>query len=354
MPDDGVTGERLAPHPSGASAQPPSSFRAGLTRGEDAVDVATWAGSVPAATGVAPRMRVGSKWFNLLWLLPVGFGAARRCRRRKGSAEHAAVQRFIGAHPGTDLRADRGEYLGLPTWARWQHFFNLFFIIFILRSGLQILSDHPRLYWTRHCTPGRDWFRIQQPVPADPLWTAKQDSISLPGQVGLPGIRHSIGLARWWHLGVNTLWLLNGLAFYVLLFVTPQWKRLVPTSWNVFPNAASVGLQYLSLDWPRENGWVAYNGLALLAYFVTVFVAAPLALITGLGMSPALSTRFPGPASPNGAACRCRQSSTWFSPTRRPAGWSSTPSARAPTAAPTTTPIPSRTCVASYACSPTT
>ncbi len=73
MPDDGVTGERLAPHPSGASAQPPSSFRAGLTRGEDAVDVATWAGSVPAATGVAPRMRVGSKWFNLLWLLPVGF-----------------------------------------------------------------------------------------------------------------------------------------------------------------------------------------------------------------------------------------------------------------------------------------
>ena len=44
----------------------------------------------------------------------------------------------------------------------------------------QILADHPRLYWTRHCTPGRDWFRIQKPVPTDPLWTAKQDSISLP------------------------------------------------------------------------------------------------------------------------------------------------------------------------------
>ena len=54
----------------------------------------------------------------------------------------------------------------------------------------------------------------------------------------------------------------------------------------------SVLIQYLSLHWPTENGWVAYNGLQLLAYFVTVFVAAPLALITGLGMSPALSTRF--------------------------------------------------------------
>ncbi|MGI8415459.1 MAG: hypothetical protein ACR2P2_04495 [Nakamurella sp.] len=34
-----------------------------------------------------------------------------------------------------------------------QHFFNLFLLIFIIRSGIQILSDHPRLYWTRHSTP---------------------------------------------------------------------------------------------------------------------------------------------------------------------------------------------------------
>ena len=88
------------------------------------------------------------------------------------------------------------------------------------------------------------------------------------------------------------LWLLNGLVFYVLLFSTSQWRRIVPTSWSVFPNALSVAIQYLSLNWPSENSWVAYNGLQQLAYFVTVFIAAPLALITGLGMSPALSTRF--------------------------------------------------------------
>jgi methionine sulfoxide reductase catalytic subunit len=152
-----------------------------------------------------------------------------------------------------------------------QHFFNLFLLIFIIRSGLQILSDHPRLYWTRHSTPGKDWFRIQKPVPNDPLWTAKQDSISLPRQFGLPGIRHSIGLARWWHLGTDSLWLLNGIIFYVLLFTTSQWRRVVPTSWVVFPNALSVLIQYLSLHWPTENGWVAYNGLQLLAYFITIF-----------------------------------------------------------------------------------
>ncbi len=173
-----------------------------------------------------------------------------------------------------------------------QHFFNLFLLLFIIRSGVQIFSDHPRLYWTRHSTPGQDWFRAQKPVPTDQLWTAKQDSITLPGQVGLPGIRHSIGLARWWHLGISTLWLLNGAVYYVLLGATGQWRHLVPTSWDVFPNAASAVIQYLSLDWPTDTAWVAYNGVQMIAYFITVFVAAPLALLAGLGMSPALSTRF--------------------------------------------------------------
>ena len=258
------------------------------------MDLSTWAGSVPVAHGIAPRVRIGqSRWFNLLWLLPSGFVVLIiAIAAAKGLRDMTSVQDFIARNPGTVASADAVRHPGLPIWVGVQHFFNLFLLIFIIRSGLQILSDHPRLYWTRHSTPGRDWFRIQKPVPADPLWTAKKDSISLPGQIGLPGIRHSIGLARWWHLGVDTLWLLNGAVFYVLLFTTGQWRHVVPTSWSVIPNAVSVGIQYLSLQWPVESGWVAYNSLQLIAYFVTIFIAAPLALLTGLGMSPALSTRF--------------------------------------------------------------
>jgi thiosulfate reductase cytochrome b subunit len=270
------------------------SYRAQLTTGGKVVDPSTWAGSIPAAHGIAPRVRIGrGRWFNLLWLLPIGFVLfIVAVAAAKGLRTTPTVQRFIADHPGTVVPAGAEHDAGVPVWAAVQHFFNLFLMIFIIRAGVQILSDHPRLYWTRHSTPGKDWFRIQKPVPEDPLWTAKQDSISLPGQVGLPGIRHSIGLARWWHLGTDVLWLLNGLVFYVLLFTTSHWRHLVPTTWAVFPNALSAAIQYLSLDWPAEHGWVAYNSLQLLAYFVTVFVAAPLALITGLGMSPALSTHF--------------------------------------------------------------
>jgi sulfoxide reductase catalytic subunit YedY len=269
-------------------------FRSQLTKGEDVVDPTTWAGSIPQVSGIAPRVRIGrTRWFNLLWLLPIGFLLLIvAVAAAKGLRNIPSVERFIVRYPGTIETESAKSSPGLPIWVGVQHFFNLFLMIFIIRSGVQILSDHPRLYWTRHSTPGKDWLRIQKPVPAEPLWTAKQDSISLPRQIGLPGIRHSIGLARWWHLGTDSLWLLNGLVFYVLLFTTAQWRRVVPTTWEAFPNAVSVLIQYLSLEWPTENGWVAYNSLQLFAYFITIFVAAPLAFITGLGMSPALSTRF--------------------------------------------------------------
>jgi thiosulfate reductase cytochrome b subunit len=116
--------------------------------------------------------------------------------------------------------------------------------------------------------------------------------VRLPGWLGIPGLRHSIGLARWWHFVFDLLWLVNGVIFFVLIFAGGHWQRLVPMSWQVFPNAVSVLIQYLSLQWPADNGWIAYNGLQLLAYFVTVFIAAPLALVTGLLQSPAISNRF--------------------------------------------------------------
>jgi hypothetical protein len=113
----------------------------------------------------------------------------------------------------------------------------MLFMMFIIRAGIQILADHPRLYWNGDCTPGTEWFRFQHPVPQGRIWTAKDDSVTLPGWLGIPGLRHTIGLARWWHFSVDLLWVLNGLAFYIMLFTTDQWLRLVPVTWDVFPNA---------------------------------------------------------------------------------------------------------------------
>lgn len=260
---------------------------------EDVVDVEAYGGGFDLTRrATAPRLRVGrDKWFNLLWLIPIGFALlVAGVAIGKGLHHMPAVQSFIERYPGVDPHSSSAP--GRPAWIGWTHFFNLFMMTFIIRSGIQILCDHPRLYFSRNATPGKDeWLRVGPPVPDDPLWTANADTVALPPQFGLPGFRHSIGLARWWHLGIDVLWMVNGAVFYVLLFATGQWRHLVPTSWDVFPHAASVAIQYLSLNWPTDNGWVAYNAMQLLAYFTTVFIAAPAAIITGLGMSPALSQR---------------------------------------------------------------
>ena len=60
------------------------------------------------------------------------------------------------------------------------HFLNLFFMAFIIQAGVQILADHPRLYWKRDCAPGTEWFRFQAAVPTGRIWTAKDDSVTLP------------------------------------------------------------------------------------------------------------------------------------------------------------------------------
>ena len=141
---------------------------------------------------------------------------------------------------------------------------------------------------------------MRGPVPADRLnpadprraWTAKDDSVSLPHWLGIPGLRHSIGLARWWHFGFDVLWLAQRRG---VLRAAVQLRPVAPDRaavLDVLPNAASTAIQYASLDFPANEGFVAYNGLQLIAYFLTVFVFAPVACVTGLMQAPAIAARF--------------------------------------------------------------
>ncbi|HYI52289.1 MAG TPA: cytochrome b/b6 domain-containing protein [Microbacterium sp.] len=160
------------------------------------------------------------------------------------------MQEFLAAYPG-EYPLPEGAPVGIPPWLGWQHFFNVFLIVLIIRSGLQVRTEkRPSVFWS-------------------------------PRSNG----KRKISLNLWFHQSLDLLWVTNGVIFVVLLFATGQWMKIVPTSWAVFPNALSAALQYVSLDWPTENGWVNYNSLQQLAYFATVFIAAPLAIATGVRMS---------------------------------------------------------------------
>ncbi len=263
-------------------------LRAALSDADDRVILSHW---LPPSQGIVPRIRIGRRWISTLWTLPIGVAAlVLVIALAQGLRELPGVRAFIEHYPGIAQSAPSVDS-GFPWWLRLQHFLNMIFMMFIIRAGIQILADHPRLYWKRDCTPGTDWFRFQRPVPAGRVWTAKDDSVTLPTWLGIPGLRHTIGLARWWHFSVNLLWTLNGIAFYVLLFSTDQWRRLVPLTWAVFPNALSTAIQYASLNFPVDQGWTRFNGLQQISYFITVFVAAPISIATGLLQSPAISNK---------------------------------------------------------------
>ncbi len=227
---------------------------------------------------------------------------------------------------------------GFPVWLRLAHFANFLLMMLIIRSGLSILWDHPRLYSNVNCVPGTEWLRFTPikvsadspfrstrawfaarfaPIKAAPgarfgtiiswiaaffapvkvtqdqLWTAIDDSRYLSPWIGLPGYRHTAGLARSWHFVSDLLWIIIGAAYIVMLFVSGHWARLVPMSWDIIPQAWANFVYYATFHLPPEpDGFFHYNAMQQIAYFAVSFVMAPLSILTGLAMSPALANRF--------------------------------------------------------------
>ncbi|RFA11376.1 hypothetical protein B7R54_17700 [Subtercola boreus] len=218
--------------------------------------------AAPAASATAaPAPAAVSAGLARLWQLPrpaqIVLGliallvvAAVAVLAVRGITTYRFVQDFLQTYPGEYPLPDTVE-TGFPAWIGWQHFLNAFFIVLIIRSGWQVRTQkRPSAFWTaRGKTKGK------------------------------------ISLTLWFHQFLDVLWLANGVVFVVLIFVTGHWLRLVPSSWEVFPNALSALIHYLTLEWPTDNGWVNYNSLQQLMYFIVVFIAAPLAALTGVRMS---------------------------------------------------------------------
>ncbi|WP_445156050.1 cytochrome b/b6 domain-containing protein [Arthrobacter sp. Hor0625] len=255
-----------APAPSKPAAVEPAPEPAAVEPAQAAkvTEPAVAAASAPAAPTTKPEKPAAPKpeaklygsrtlvqWIRRVALLAVGavVVAGILVLAARGVTTLPGVPAFLERYPGEYHLPDAAEP-GFPWWAQWSHFLNFFLMALIIRSGYQV--------------------RTQQKPPA--YWAPKRGG-------------KKISITLWLHQSLDVIWLANGLLFAVLLFASGHWMRIVPTSWEVFPNAASALLQYMTLDWPVENGWVNYNSLQQLMYFIVVFIAAPVAALTGARMS---------------------------------------------------------------------
>lgn len=181
-----------------------------------------------------------------------------------------------------------------PLWLRATHLINFVLIGILLRSGWEMLSSLPRLWWSNDSAPGKEWLRFtKRKLPKEEgVYTSLMDERSLSPLIGLPG-RKNIGLGRHWHGLGTTLWMLNGIVYVVLLFGTGLWRRIIPTSWDIFPQAWDSLVMYLGFTKPSVEHFQPYDALQMLGYTFIIFVVAPLMILTGLAMAPAIRNRFP-------------------------------------------------------------
>ncbi|GAA4114940.1 cytochrome b/b6 domain-containing protein [Enteractinococcus coprophilus] len=246
--------EQPAPKRMGASAAVPAEPQVTMP------EVVTPAAKTPAPVAASPEKQGLSKTAKVvLSLLGVAVVAAGLVLLAQWLRTLEPVAEFLATYDGTPTHPD-GVEAGIPAWVGWQHFFNFFIIVMVIRSGWLIRKqERPEAYWTP--TDGGFYSPSKNNTPA------------------------KVSIQQWIHQSFNVLWVANGLLFYIMVFATGHWMRIVPTNWDIFPNLLSAGIQYVSLDWPADNAWIYYNALQIMTYFVTVFIAAPIAVLTGLRLS---------------------------------------------------------------------
>ena len=101
--------------PMPTTSQPPSPepLRASLSGADDRIRLNHW---MPPQQGIFPRIRMGNRWINTLWALPIG-ATALLCliALAQSLRELPSVAAFIQSHPGIAQSAPSVDS-GFPWW----------------------------------------------------------------------------------------------------------------------------------------------------------------------------------------------------------------------------------------------
>lgn len=158
----------------------------------------------------------------------------------------------------------------------------LCFVAFAI-TGAHIVSSHPRFYWGETgnvMTPAL----FELPIPSSRPYVNTGYNYVLPDQNGWSRSLHF--QAAWLTLFTGLLYGLFGLSsrhFHRNLF-----PRLRDLRWSVLRGAIASHLRH---KLPEQD---SYNILQRIAYLSVVFALFPLMIWTGLAMSPAIASVFPG------------------------------------------------------------
>jgi thiosulfate reductase cytochrome b subunit len=187
-------------------------------------------------------------------------------------------------------------------WVRVSHWIAAASVLALVFTGVEILMVHPRLYWGEagnDLTPAL----IELPISRNHRhggWTGTTAFFAAPNSpvsatrtfdiFNQNGWGRSLHFLAAWTLVIpGIIYVLNGLAAgHFRARIWPRGGDLAPR--RVWQDA----VEHFRLRVRPATGGPDYGVLQKFAYTFVVFVAAPLMVLTGITMAPAVTAVFPG------------------------------------------------------------
>src|SRR6266446_10424533 len=169
---------------------------------------------------------------------------------------------------------------------RITHWLTTVCVLALLLSGIEIVISHPRFYWGETGNPMTSSL-FDLPIPASRPWVNTGYAFVLPDQNGW---------SRNLHFEAAWVVILNGLVYVISSLLGRHFRtNLLPAgaglTWRAFSKDIANHLRFRRPD--EAEAW-SYNVLQRLTYLCVIFVLFPFMIWTGLAMSPAIASAFPG------------------------------------------------------------
>jgi len=186
-------------------------------------------------------------------------------------------------------------------WVRISHWIGTVGFITLAFTGFVILMAHPRLYWGEvgnDLTPAL----IELPISRNHQHGGWEKSVAIFEEQSSPvsanrtyDIFNKNGWGRSLHFLAAWVLVFTGALYLLAGVFTGHFRRhLVPPPAELAPRRFWRDLkEHLQLRIPRSTGGPQYGPLQKCSYFAVVFLALPLAVVTGLAMSPAINIAYP-------------------------------------------------------------
>jgi len=169
---------------------------------------------------------------------------------------------------------ERPDTLRHSLSTRITHWINTLAFVALLTSGIAILLAHPRLYWGETGAFGSPAL-IELPLPLN---------------LDQSGWGRSLHFLSAWVCVVNgALYFLFGIASGH--FATDLAPARSDLAWNSIRSRISSALHWRQPYHQHES--LSYNVVQRLTYAVVIFILFPLMILTGLAMSPAVTSVLP-------------------------------------------------------------